>query len=71
CTEGTLVGCDNPLLDIQARVTLEFRDKWHLKENDVVLRDGQHIPIFDELVEGFDVEYVPGGSTQNTLRVFQ
>lgn len=37
--EGILLGCGNPLLDYQARVTKEFLDKWKLKENDAILLD--------------------------------
>lgn len=69
--EGILVGCGNPLLDIETNITKEFLEKWNLKENDAILCDDQHAPMFTELIENFDVKYVPGGSTQNTLRVCQ
>ncbi|KAK6051987.1 hypothetical protein COOONC_10508, partial [Cooperia oncophora] len=69
--EGVLLGCGNPLLDIQAVVGKDFLDKWGLKENDAILCDDKHNAMFDELVEKFEVEYIPGGATQNAVRVCQ
>lgn len=69
--EDVLLGCGNPLLDIQAIVGKDFLDKWGLKENDAILCDEKHNAMFDELVEKYDVEYVPGGATQNAIRVCQ
>nr|CDJ82683.1 Carbohydrate purine kinase and Transcription factor CBF NF-Y archaeal histone domain containing protein [Haemonchus contortus] len=69
--EQVLLGCGNPLLDIQAVVGKDFLDKWGLKENDAILCDDKHNAMFDELIEKFDVEYVPGGATQNAVRVCQ
>ncbi|EPB80420.1 kinase, PfkB family [Ancylostoma ceylanicum] len=70
-SEGVLLGCGNPLLDLQATVGKDFLDKWNLKENDAILCDDQHNAMFDELSEKYQVEYVPGGATQNAVRVCQ
>ncbi|KJH51860.1 kinase, PfkB family [Dictyocaulus viviparus] len=70
-SENILLGCGNPLLDIQATVDKNFLKKWGLKENDAILCDEKHNAMFDELVENFEVEYVPGGATQNAIRVCQ
>ncbi|KAK5970353.1 hypothetical protein GCK32_000786 [Trichostrongylus colubriformis] len=40
--ENVLLGCGNPLLDIQAVVGKDFLDKWGLKENDAILCDDKH-----------------------------
>lgn len=61
----------NPLLDIQATVDKTFLEKWKLKENDAILCDDSHVAMFEELVKTHDVEYIPGGATQNSLRVCQ
>ncbi|KIH57011.1 hypothetical protein ANCDUO_12805, partial [Ancylostoma duodenale] len=69
--EGVLLGCGNPLLDLQATVGKDFLDKWGLKENDAILCDDKHNAMFDELSEKYQVDYVPGGATQNAVRVCQ
>ncbi|KAK6748674.1 hypothetical protein RB195_001345 [Necator americanus] len=69
--EGILLGCGNPLLDLQAVVGKDFLDKWNLKENDAILCDDKHNAMFDELAEKYQVEYIPGGATQNAIRVCQ
>ncbi|PAV64816.1 hypothetical protein WR25_01047 [Diploscapter pachys] len=69
--EGHLLGCGNPLLDIQAVVDKTFLGKWELKENDAILCDEKHVPMFHEMIEKYKVEYVPGGATQNALRICQ
>ena len=61
----------NPLLDLQTTVTKEFLDKWGLKENDAILCDDKHVPMFEELAKDPNIEYIPGGATQNALRVAQ
>ncbi|ETN77805.1 kinase, PfkB family [Necator americanus] len=66
--EGILLGCGNPLLDLQAVVGKDFLDKWNLKENDAILCDDKHNAMFDELAEKYQVEYIPGGATQNAIR---
>ncbi|KAK6037399.1 hypothetical protein COOONC_25095, partial [Cooperia oncophora] len=38
---------------------------------DAILCDDKHNAMFDELVEKFEVEYIPGGATQNAVRVCQ
>ncbi|KAK0398048.1 hypothetical protein QR680_002401 [Steinernema hermaphroditum] len=69
--EGTLLGMGNPLLDMQTRVEKAFLDKWNLKENDAILADDSHVAMFEELAKTHEIEYVPGGATQNALRVCQ
>uniref|UniRef100_A0A0K0ELB4 Adenosine kinase n=1 Tax=Strongyloides stercoralis TaxID=6248 RepID=A0A0K0ELB4_STRER len=69
--EGILLGMGNPLLDIQTTVNKEFLDKYSLKENDAILADDSHLPLFEELLSMNDIEFIPGGATQNALRVSQ
>jgi adenosine kinase len=69
--EGILFALGNPLLDIQAHVEKAFLDKWELKENDAILCGDKHVPMFTEMTEKYDVEYLAGGATQNSCRVAQ
>jgi adenosine kinase len=61
----------NPLLDISSEVPLSFVEKHGLKMNNAILAGAELAPFFDELVKSFPVEYVAGGATQNTARVFK
>lgn len=69
--DGMLLGMGNPLLDILATVTPDLLTKYNLKPNDAILADDSHKPLISEMVEKFKVEYIAGGSVQNTLRVAQ
>ncbi|KAH8269947.1 hypothetical protein KR018_000257, partial [Drosophila ironensis] len=69
--EGILVGCGNPLLDISAIVSKEFLDRYNMKKDDAILAEERHMPIYAELVEGYNAEFLAGGSVQNSLRIAQ
>ncbi|GMS91289.1 hypothetical protein PENTCL1PPCAC_13464 [Pristionchus entomophagus] len=69
--DGILLGICNPLLDLQAHVEKKFLDKWGLKENDAIMCDDERIDMFDELINNYKVNYIPGGATLNALRVCQ
>lgn len=69
--EGALLALGNPLLDFQAHVTKEFLEKWKLNEDDAILLDDEQASIFEELERNFEVTVVPGGATENALRVCQ
>jgi len=46
-------------------------DKYGVKLNNAILAEESHLPLYDELVKDFPVEYIAGGATQNTIRVAQ
>ena len=69
--EGLLLGAGNPLLDILASVPTEFVTKYNLKPNDAILADDSHKSLVDEMVKSYKVDYIAGGSVQNTLRIAQ
>eukprot|EP00049_Salpingoeca_infusionum_P017178 m.352018 g.352018 ORF g.352018 m.352018 type:complete len:345 (+) comp16422_c0_seq1:74-1108(+) len=69
--EGILLGMGNPLLDISAHVEPALLEKYGLEHNLAILAEEKHLPIYDELVKNFDVEYIAGGATQNSIRVAQ
>lgn len=66
-----ILGMGNPLLDISATVPEEFLTKYKLGANDQILAEESHMPIYDELVKNYDVSYIAGGATQNSIRVAQ
>lgn len=66
-----LLGMGNPLLDISAQVDQAFLDKYKLKLADQILAEEHHVPMYKELSEKSDVEYIAGGATQNSIRVAQ
>jgi adenosine kinase len=66
-----VVGLGNPLLDISANVEEDFLAKYELKPNNAILAEEKHKPMIDEMVQKYKVDYIPGGATQNTLRVAQ
>lgn len=69
--QGALLGMGNPLLDISAHVDQAFLDKYELKLADQILAEEKHQPLYKELAGLPDVEYIPGGATQNSIRVAQ
>ena len=70
-SEGILFGMGNPLLDISTEVPRDYLDRYSLKPNDAILAEAKHIPIYQELVDNYQVEYIAGGATQNSIRVAQ
>lgn len=69
--KGFILGCGNPLLDICAEVPQELLDKYGVTMNNAILAEEKHLPLYDEMVQQFCVEYIAGGATQNSIRVAQ
>ncbi|WOL15947.1 hypothetical protein Cni_G24729 [Canna indica] len=69
--ERVLLGMGNPLLDISAVVDEEFLGRYDIKLNDAILAEEKHLPMYDELVKKYKVEYIAGGATQNSIKVAQ
>lgn len=73
--QGVLLGMGNPILDISAVVSEDMLTKYGLKANDAQLvmpeTTEKLMPIYDDLVKNYDVEYIAGGATQNAIRVAQ
>ena len=61
----------NPLLDISAVVPQEFLDEYGVALNNAILAEESHAPMYEDMVKQFDVEYIAGGATQNSIRVAQ
>jgi len=69
--EGILFGIENPLLDISAEVDQALVDKYGLKVPDAILAEEKHVPLYSELVKNYQVSYLAGGATQNSIRAAQ
>ena len=65
------MGMGNPLLDISATVGQDLLDKYDVKLDSAILAEEKHQPLYKELVDGYDVKYIAGGATQNSIRVAQ
>lgn len=68
---GTIVGFCNPLLDMTVVGDQNLLNKYDLKNNDAILAEEKHMPLYEELMNNEKVEYTAGGSAQNSLRVAQ
>jgi adenosine kinase len=69
--DHALFGICNPLLDISANVPLEIVNKYDARFGSAIMAEEKQLPIYDELVKNYDVNYIAGGATQNVFRVFQ
>jgi len=67
-----LIGICNPLLDISAEVDLDLLQRFELQPNNAILADeSKHLPLYDELTRNYSVQYIAGGSGQNSIRASQ
>ncbi|XP_057979114.1 adenosine kinase 2-like [Malania oleifera] len=69
--EGILLGMGNPLLDLSAVVDEQFLQKYDIKLNNAILAEDKHLPMYDDLASSYNVEYIAGGATQNSIKVAQ
>lgn len=61
----------NPLLDISADVKDDCLTKYGLSMNNAILAEEKHMPLYNDLIENYQVQYIAGGATQNSARVCQ
>ncbi|KAC9631545.1 hypothetical protein E3N88_45513 [Mikania micrantha] len=69
--DGILLGMGNPLLDISAVVDEDFLTKYDIKLNNAILAEEKHLPMYEDMSSKYNVEYIAGGATQNSIRVAQ
>eukprot|EP00922_Rhytidocystis_sp_ex-Travisia-forbesii_P038446 GHVS01057270.1.p1 GENE.GHVS01057270.1~~GHVS01057270.1.p1 ORF type:complete len:356 (+),score=60.08 GHVS01057270.1:74-1141(+) len=65
-----VLGMGNPLLDILVDVSTEFLSKFDLKLGNAILAESQHMGVYEEITDK-NPALVPGGATQNSIRVCQ
>lgn len=58
--EGAILGMCNPLLDISSDVPAEFLEKYGVSLNNAILAEDKHIPLYEELIANFPVQYIAG-----------
>eukprot|EP00568_Trieres_chinensis_P000192 CAMPEP_0183304466 /NCGR_PEP_ID=MMETSP0160_2-20130417/9537_1 /TAXON_ID=2839 ORGANISM="Odontella Sinensis, Strain Grunow 1884" /NCGR_SAMPLE_ID=MMETSP0160_2 /ASSEMBLY_ACC=CAM_ASM_000250 /LENGTH=344 /DNA_ID=CAMNT_0025467523 /DNA_START=79 /DNA_END=1113 /DNA_ORIENTATION=- len=69
--KGVLMGMGNPLLDISAEVGQDVLDKYGVKLDSAILAEEAHQPIYKDLIDNYDPQFIAGGATQNSIRVAQ
>lgn len=68
---GSIVGFCNPLLDMTIVGDQNLLDKYDLKNNNAILAEEKHMPLYEELMKNEQIVCTAGGSGQNSLRVVQ
>ena len=58
--EGAILGMCNPLLDISSDVPAEFLEKYEVSLNNAILAEEKHIPLYEDLIANFPVQYIAG-----------
>jgi adenosine kinase len=69
--KGLILGMGNPLLDMMVLGKEDLLQKYGLDANNACLAEEKHQPLYQELVDKYEVEYIAGGAVQNSLRVTQ
>jgi len=70
-SEGCIFSLGNPLLDISAEVTPDFLAKYELIANNAILAGDLHKPMYQEMIDSFPCQFIPGGATLNSVRYCQ
>jgi hypothetical protein len=58
--QGAILGMGNPLLDISSEVPMEVLEKYGVTLNNAVLAEEKHLPLYQELVANYPVQYIAG-----------
>lgn len=69
--EGVLMGIGNSLLDITVVTDEKFLKRFDLLPNNAIIAGDKQKEIYHAMVDEFEPSYLPGGATQNSIRVAQ
>jgi adenosine kinase len=69
--QGTILGLCNPLLDISAEVPMSVFEEFGISLGNAILAEERHMGIYKRLIDNYPVQFIAGGSGQNTIRVTQ
>lgn len=58
--QGAILGMGNPLLDISAEVPMEVLEKYGVTLNNAILAEEKHLPLYNELIANYPVQYIAG-----------
>ena len=70
-SKNSLVCLGHPLLDISASVGLDLFEKYGLKTGSACLAEEKHVPLYKELIENYQCDFIAGGASLNTCRAAQ
>ena len=70
-TSHPLICIGHSLLDISSNVPLELFAKYDVKVDSACLAEEKHLPLYKELIDNYQCDYIAGGSAQNTSRSAQ
>ena len=66
-----LVCLGHPLLDISSPVSEELLQKYNILSGSICLAAPEHMPLYKEMVETLECDFIGGGSSLNTCRSAQ
>jgi adenosine kinase len=69
--QGAILGMCNPLLDISAEVPLDLLQKYDVSLNNAILAEEKHVPLYNELVTNYPVQYIAGMYFRRNLDLFR
>ena len=69
--EGILMGIGNSLLDMTIVTDKKFLEKYDLLPNNAIIAGEKQKDIYRTILAEFEPTYLPGGATQNSIRVAQ
>lgn len=69
--EGILLGIGNSLLDISVVTDKAFLKRFDLLPNNAIIAGEKQKELFHAMLEEYEPSYLPGGATQNSIRVAQ
>jgi adenosine kinase len=58
--QGAILGVCNPLLDISADVPEEILKKYEVSLNNAILAEEKHLPLYNELISNYPIQYIAG-----------
>ena len=69
--DGVLLGIGNALLDITVVTDEKFLKRFDLQSNNAILAGDKQKEIYHAMLDEFEPSFLPGGATQNSIRVAQ
>ena len=64
-----IIGLGQPMIDVVKDVSEDILEANHLEKNNAIRANTSHCELFSEVREDESTNFIPGGSTTNTLKV--
>ena len=68
-TSIEIIGLGQPMMDLVKDVSEEVLHANNLEKNNAIRADASHSELFSKVGGDQSTEYIPGGSTTNTMKV--